>query len=202
MITSIASPSARKNAASGARVSAGRRVSANANSVANTITGSTASLAAAAIGLVGSSERRKSASVGTAGATRPTTGGPRAKPPRLPPGAGKSPSRKGIATAANIAEPQSRTRKVITDRAARRPACAASDAAVMPVISRLTSNGMIVICSALSQSVPIGSTNPTDSAAPCGTSQPPAAPSRIPAARAPTMARTDFIRCEVAEVSC
>ena len=156
MTISIASPSALKKPDSVARWTGSSLVIAKAKMVVKMISGRIAVSAAAAIGLVGISESRKSPKVGD-GPASVLPPSPLRSASAAPVESGKSRSNSGVISSDIDPEMKIAARKVITARAASLPARAASAVAVMPVISNATTSGTIVILSALSQSSPMGS---------------------------------------------
>ncbi len=130
---------------------------AKAKTVVKTSSGRIWSCAAAATGLVGTNERMNWAKVGIS----PTSSAEaesalfRAAPASA--SIGKSWSRSGVKKADMIAPLHSTTMNRMTARPASRPERAASADAVIPLISRATTSGTIVILRASSQRPPIGS---------------------------------------------
>ena len=179
MITSIASPSASKNAASGCRLISGRRVIAKANSAVNTTICRIDPSAAALTTLGGTIDRAKSANPGTDAAV--VCGSTAASPARNAAaaacGSGNSPISTGITSAPKIADAVSSTANHFIDRPATPPCRAASAPPTIPVTSSATISGMTVILSASSHNPPIAPATRT-----AGSRQ----PSPCPAAIAPT----------------
>ena len=179
MITSIASPSEPKNAASGRLFSSGSRVIAKANSAVNTTICRIEPSAAALTTLGGTIERTKSAIPGTDAAV--ACGSIPASPVRSAAaaacGSGKIAISAGMTSAPKIADPVSSTANHAIDRPAIPPCRAASAPPTIPVTSSATISGMTVILSASSHSPPIAPATRT-----AGSRQ----PSPCPAAIAPT----------------
>jgi hypothetical protein len=186
MTMTMASASALNMSVSDRRGCAGRRVTAKANTVVKMISGRIASLDAAAIGLVGTIERRKSVK----GGTSPTGAGVASavlSAAADSAGIGASDRNKGVSAAPKIADKVIRAMIQAMERAAIAPAFAASAVCAIPVMSSATNSGTTVMRSAFSHKVPIRSAMSAAPPAKSGNAAAAKIPSAMPTARARRM---------------
>jgi hypothetical protein len=157
-------------------------VSANPKNRANTTSGSIALWAAAAIALVGMIVAIQSPkpvdtvdaeAAGIAARSFSMSAGSR----------GRNESSSGARIATNTAPALSSSANTTIARCAVRPDAAASLAALTPTTTRANTSGTTVICSALSQSRPIGCTTSADDDASIGSNQASSNPLIAPATR-------------------
>ena len=177
---SVASASALKKLVSRPRGSAGRRVTAKANTPVKMISGKIWSLAPAKTGLVGTIERRKSAKGGTGPAGSTVVRASRSAAADSA-GIGAIARKSGVRIAPITAENAMMATIQASARPATAPALAAAAVCAIPVTSSATSSGTIVIRRPFSQSVPIGSATFAAPAAKPGTQAKAVMPSASPA---------------------
>ena len=157
--TSIVSPIARKKSIRGVRVSGALRAMATAKSRVKMISGSIAPLAAAAIGLVGTSDVSQVATVCTCpleATWLAASAAPAGSDGRAPIACGNNPNTsgaRGMTTAATDALSRINTS---SDLPPMRPMAFTSLADATPVMSSEITSGMTVIRIAFTHSVPIG----------------------------------------------